>query len=200
MKDASPQPARDFPARWKILAVSGALVLVALAASVWVAWRRPPALPGLSFLGYTNKYRTFVAARLLVTNASRVPIEILPQIRNENVIEINGVFSHVSGFYSPFPERLPRLVQPGETTILDIHLNYGFREPWWTEVSTRPHFPPSRLRAYAAKIRQPTLRRWAQRVFPPVQDSFTKLGPFTNLPPGWTRMGDGSARRNSRKH
>ena len=199
MKDAGPQPAGRFPALRRIFAALAVSLLFALAVSVWVAGRRPPALPGLSFLGYTNKYRTFVAARLLVTNASRVPIEILPQIRNENVTETNGVFSHVSGFYSPFPERMPRLVQPGETTILDIHLNYDFREPWWTEVSTRPHLPPSRLRVYAAKIRQPTLRRWAQRIFPPVQDNYTKFGPFTNLPPGWIRMRDGSTRQNSRK-
>jgi hypothetical protein len=110
-----------------------------------------------------------------------------------NMLETNGELFTVPGFTTPWPDGLPRLVQPGQTTVLDLHLNSDFREPWWTEVATRPQLRSSRLRDYAASIRQPTLRRWAQRLYPPVETTWTKLGPFTNLPPRWVRLADGSA-------
>ena len=181
---------------WKIVLIAtGLLLLVALAALAWLVWTRPPPIPTLAFIGYTNKPRTIVVAQVLFRNESRVPLEILPQIQDANVMQINGDYSHMPGFHSPFPGGLRRVVPPGGTAVLDVHLNYDFREPWWIEVCTRPKVEPSRMRSWAAKIKQPTLRQWAQRIFPPVQDSYTKLGPFTNLPPGWARMKDGSAHR-----
>jgi hypothetical protein len=104
---------------WKI--VFAGLLLVMLAALAWVAWSRPPPVPILAFLGYTNKPFTIVAAQVLFRNPSKVPLEILPQIRNENVIETNGEFFRLPGFHSPWPGGLPTAVQPGGTTVLDIH-------------------------------------------------------------------------------
>lgn len=184
---------------WKVLLVAIGLLVVMLAALAWVVWRQPPPIPTLAFLGYTNKPMTTVAAQVLFRNPSKAPLEILPQIRNENVIETNGEFSHAPGFHSPWPGVLPRVVEPGGATILDIHLNFDFREPWWIEVCTRPKLPQSRARDWAAAIKQPMIRRWAQQLFPPVQIGYTKLGPFTNLPPDWVRKKDGSARRGRRK-
>jgi hypothetical protein len=183
---------------WKIVLVTTGLLLVMLAALAWVIFSRPLPLPTLAFLNYTNKPFTIVVAQVAFKNPSKVLLEILPQTRSENVIEVNGEFSHAPGYHSPFPSGLPRTIPPGGTTILDIHLYGDFREPWWTEVATRPQLEASRLRDWAARIKQPTLRQWAQRLFPPVQTSFTKLGPFTNLPPDWVRVKDGSARRSRR--
>lgn len=178
-----------------ILLILTTLLFIVLVVLTWAGARQPRLSPGLSFLGYTNKPFTSVAALVLLTNGSGVPLEILPQMRAANVLETNGEFFTVPGLTTPWPKELPRLVQPGQTTVLDIHLNSDFREPWWTEVATRPQLRPSRLRDYAAGIRQPTLRRWAQRLYPPVETTWTKLGPFTNLPLGWVRVVDGSARR-----
>jgi len=179
---------------WRIVFVAVALLLVLLATLGWVLWRRPPPIPTLAFIGYTNKPLTRVAAQVLFKNPSHVPLQILPQIQNANVVETNGEFFHAPGFHSPWPGALPTVVPAGGTTLVDIHLNDDFREPWWIEVCTRPKPEPSRLRDWAARIKEPTLRKYAQRIFPPVTTSFTKLGPFTNLPPGWIRVNDGTAR------
>ena len=182
----------------KVASVSAGLLFVLLAALAWVLWRRPPPIPTLAFIGYTNKPHTIVVAQVLFRNESRVALEILPQIRDENVMQTNGEFFHVRGFHSPFPGGLRRVVGPAGTAVLDVHLHGDFREPWWTEVCTRPKLEPSKLRDWAAKIKQPTMRQWTQRLFPPAKDSYTKLGPFTNLPPGWVRKKDGSATRGRR--
>ena len=183
------------PASGKFVLIAAALLFILLVGLMSRTSLAPRPLPGLTFLGYTNKPFTVVAALVLVTNGSGVPMKILPLTRSANVLETNGEYFHVPGYTSPWPEGMPRLVQPGQTTVLDIHLNSDFREPWWSEVATRPQLRPSRLRDYAVSIRQPKLRRWAQRLYPPVETTWTKLGPFTNLPPGWVRLRDGSTRR-----
>jgi hypothetical protein len=175
--------------------VTTGVLLFMLATLGWIVWSRPPPLPTLAFIGYTNKPLTIVAAQVLLKNPSHVPLEILPQIQAINVVETNGEFFNAPGFHSPWPGDLPRVVAPAATTLLDVHLNYDFREPWWIEVCTRPRPHPSKLRDWAARIKQPTLRKYLQRIFPPVTTSYTKLGPFTNLPPGWIRVYDGTARR-----
>ena len=179
----------------KFALIAAALLFILLVGLMSRTSRAPRPLPGLTFLGYTNKPFTVVAALVLVTNGSGVPLKILPLTRSANVLGTNGDYFLVPGYTSPWPEGMPRLVQPGQATVLDIHLNSDFREPWWSEVATRPQLRPSRLRDYAVSIRQPKLRRWAQRLYPPVETTWTKLGPFTNLPPGWVRLRDGSARR-----
>jgi hypothetical protein len=152
-------------------------------------------LPGLSLLGYTNEHSAVVSALVLLTNGSGVPLEILPQSRAVNTLVTNGVFFNAPGFETAWPQGLPRLVKPGATAVLEILIYSNFREPWWTEVATRRQLLSSRLRDYAAGIRQPTLRSWAQFLYPSVETTYTSLGPFTNLPSGWERYADGSARR-----
>ena len=182
----------------KTLLIAIALLLVLMAAVECFVWTRAAPVPRLSFIGYTNKPRT-VVARVLFRNQSKVPLEILPYTRNENVIEINGQRSHAPGYHIPWPGGIGTVVQPGTSAVLDIHLKGDFRHPWWTEVCTLPKVKPSKLRRWAGTVQQPTLKKWVKRLFPPVRESYTRLGPFTNLPPGWVQTKDGSAQRQRRE-
>src|SRR6266576_3265846 len=121
------------PASGKFVPIAAALLFILLVGLMSMTLRAPRPLPGLTFLGYTNKPFTVVAALVLVTNGSREPLEILLLTRSANVLETNGEYSLVPGYTSPWPEGMPRLVQPGQTAVLDIHLNSDLREPWWTE-------------------------------------------------------------------
>ena len=123
------------PASGKFVLIAAALLFIPLVGLMSRTSRAPRLVPGLTFLVYTNKPFTVVAALVLVTNGSHEPLEILPLTRSANVLETSGEYFHVPGYTSPWPEGLPRLVQPGQTTMLDIHLNSDFREPWWTEVA-----------------------------------------------------------------
>ena len=97
----------------KFVLIAAALLLILLVGLMSRTARAPRLVPGLTFLGYTNKPFTVVAALVLVTNGSREPLEILPLTRSANVLETNGEYFNVPRYTSPRPEGLPRLVQPG---------------------------------------------------------------------------------------
>ena len=104
-------------------------------------WLRPTqsaATLELVFLGYTNKPGAISTALLLATNTSRVPFEIRPWFHARNVVETNGDFFHVPGFVSPAPVNLPRLVKPGQATVLDVSINDFTESYWLTEVAAHP--------------------------------------------------------------
>jgi hypothetical protein len=151
---------------------------------------RPPATLELTFLGYTNKPGAISTALVLATNTSRVPFEIRPWVNARNVVETNGDFFHATGFVPPAPFNLPRLIKPGQATVLDIWLN-DFTESWWTEVAAYPAHREGWFRHVTARIRNPTARRWVDRIAPPSQTLWIRLGPITNLPPEIVRVKSG---------
>jgi hypothetical protein len=164
--------------------------VIVAALAWWMSSSRQPATLELVFLGYTNKPGAISTALVLATNTSSVPFDIRPWVHARNVVETNGDFFHVEGFVSVAPVNLPRLLKPGQATVLDIWIN-DFAESWWTEVAAHPMRRESWLRNLTTGIRNQTVRRWVDRIAPPPQTLWIKLGPITNLPPGIVRVKSG---------
>ena len=173
-----------------ILLITVALALAMAGLGRWTKSSGPPATLELVFLGYTNKHGTIWTALVLATNASRVPFEIRPLVQARNVVKSKDGFLHVSGFVSPAPVNLPKLLKPGQAAVLEIWLN-DFPESWWTEVAAHPVGREAWLRNITARIRTRTVRRWVDRAAPPPQTVWIKLGPVTNAPPWIVRVKSG---------
>ena len=174
--------------RRRIIFVAAALVVTVAALAWWMRSAGPPATLELTFLGYTNKPGAIATALVLTTNSSRVLFEIRPLMHARNVVETNGDFFLVPGFVSPAPADLPRLLKPGQATVLDIRINDFTVKSWWTEVAAHPMQRESWLRNLAARIGNPGVQRWVDRIAPPPETLWIKLGPITNLPPGIVRV------------
>jgi hypothetical protein len=176
--------------RTAIPLVVAALIVTAAALMWWMQPARPPTALELTFLGYTNKPLSISTALVLVTNTSRVPFEIRPWIHTRNVVETNGEFFNAPGFVTIAPVNLPRLIKPGQATVLDVWVN-DFTDSWWTEVAAHPMQREVWLRRLAAGIRNQTVQGWVDRIAPPPQTLWIKLGPITNLPPQIVRVKNG---------
>lgn len=177
--------------RSRIILITAALIVTVAALVWWTRGARHPAKLELTFLGYTNKPLAISTALVLVTNTSRVPFEIRALTHARNVVETNGDFFLVPGFVSPAPVNLPRLVKPGQAIVLDVSVNDFTESYWWTEVAAHPMQREAWFRRLTAGIRNKTVQGWVDRIAPPTQTSWIKLGPITNLPPGIVRVKDG---------
>ena len=189
--------------RWAILGTGFLFIVVLL--MVRAGTESGSTGPGLMFVGYTNELLTpdtqmpallrrdayFVAtgdslggperftvptALLLATNTGSVAVEVFAAVSPDS-------FS-APDFAGPSATGLPRLLKPGQSTIIRVVVDPR-QGPWWTEVGYQPRRLRDRLYGWAWSSGNTTVKAWVGPKLPGID--FVKFGPVTNQPPnGYT--------------
>lgn len=113
-----------------------------------------------------------IPALILATNTGSVPVELWAAI-------FPGSAS-IPGFAVPTGKHLPRLLEPGESVILEVTVDPS-QGPWWTEFAYQRRGLRDRPLVWAWDSGNPTVQKW---VAPAIADLVkVKCGPITNQPP-----------------
>ena len=180
--------------RRKLLIVAS-LVLI-LGAAAWLGQSGPEMKVELHFLRYTNEPvlmtglpegaqvwpTSLCHALVLATNSGGVAVELYASVNMTNYVTNGSSFKLRDGFVGPSGRNMPRILKPGETTVIGFGPSL-FTEPWSTELMAQRRGLRDRLYGKVWDTGNPSLQNLISRFPSAFADIRAKLGPVTNLPP-----------------
>lgn len=191
--------------RKKWLIAAALLVLAAVVGWWWVRRSGPEVRLELRFLSYTNEpVRRVISydyeegevsvsvppssyAFVLATNSGTAEVQVFGQVHMSNLVNVGGTLRDGDGFVRPSSQqKLPRILKPGESTILKIGPSQ-FSKPWSTEILIRRRDLRDTMHDKAMATRKPMFQKWGSRLPGSRAPISIRMGPITNLPPDTAR-------------
>lgn len=178
------------------ICIAAALTTGVAVVAWWIAGSGSGTKVELRFLGYSNHTEvaqpywsgagpltsTVQRVWLLATNCGSAPVRLLAGLRGRNDDQAPLAPRWVEGYSRITTIDLPRILRPGEATLLEVFPNRP-AEPWWAELRAQRHQWRDRMHPKVQGISTAWIKRLLERFFSPPPEVWATLGPVTNRPP-----------------
>jgi len=189
-------------ARRRRICITAALLAALAVVALWTTGSGSGTKVELRFLGYSNRTevvhpywtpegRVTVTSKverawLVASNGGSAPVRLLAGLGGPNANNAPFAPGWVEGYSKISHMNLPRVLRPGEVTLLEVIPNRP-ANPWWAELRAQRHQWRDRMHPKVQRISTSWIRRLLERFFSPPPDVWATLGPVTNPPPDTAR-------------